>query len=257
MKEEENIVAYFLRVDETMNIIRGLGEKIEEPIIVQKILRSLPMRFCSKISTIEERIDLDTMTVDELHGTLTAYEMRTEQEDPSGKEAAFKASNQKGTSKQKSKSKYSNHDESDSEEEANFVRNLRRGTCKYKGKLPLKCFKCGRIGHFASKCPYAKNPNSNDENNCKKNESLQKYKKGNNGRFAKSKNIYSKEDNNSSDNDTNNDDDMLFMAIDTIEIHDDHEGSEEEGEVDLEAELISSLEELNKERKKNKLLKKD
>ena len=77
MKEEENIVAYLLRVDETMNIIRGLGEKIEESTIVQKILRSLPMRFDSKILVIEERTDLDTMTVDELHGTLTAYEMRT------------------------------------------------------------------------------------------------------------------------------------------------------------------------------------
>ena len=240
-----------------MNIIRGLGEKIKEPIIVQKILRSLPMRFDSKISTIEERIDLDTMTVDDLHGTLTTYEMRTEQEDPSRKEVDFKASNQKGTSKQKSKSEYSNYDDSDNEEEANFVRKLRRGTRKYKGKLPLKCFECGRIGHFSSKCPYAKNPNSNDENNCRKNENFQKYKKGNNGRFAKSKNIYSKEDNNSSDDDTDNDDGVLFMTIDTKEIPDDHEGSEEEGEVDLEAKLISALEELNKERKKNKLLKKE
>ena len=39
------------------------------------------------------------MTVDELHGTLTTYEMRTKQEELSRKEAAFKASNQKGTSK--------------------------------------------------------------------------------------------------------------------------------------------------------------
>ena len=72
MKEEENIAAYFLRVNEIVNIIRGLGERIQESVIVQKILRSLPMRFDSKISTIEERSDLDTMTVDELHGTLTA-----------------------------------------------------------------------------------------------------------------------------------------------------------------------------------------
>lgn len=47
------------------------------------------------------------------------------------------------------------------------------------------------------------------------------------------------------------------MAIDTKEIPDNHEGSEEEGEVDLEGELISALEELDKERKKNKLLKKE
>lgn len=61
-----------------MNNIKGLGEKIEGSIIIQKILRSLPMRFDSKISAIEERLDLETMTVDELHGILTTYEMRTE-----------------------------------------------------------------------------------------------------------------------------------------------------------------------------------
>jgi hypothetical protein len=45
MKENENIVAYFLRIDETVNVIIGLGVEIKEYVIVQKVLRSLPMRF--------------------------------------------------------------------------------------------------------------------------------------------------------------------------------------------------------------------
>jgi hypothetical protein len=49
MKEDEDIATYFLRVDETVNAIIGLGEEIEESVIVQKILRSLPMRFNPKI----------------------------------------------------------------------------------------------------------------------------------------------------------------------------------------------------------------
>jgi hypothetical protein len=49
------------------------------------------MRFDSKISTLEERVDLPTMTMDELHGILTIYEMGTEQHNPFTKEAAFKA----------------------------------------------------------------------------------------------------------------------------------------------------------------------
>ena len=74
------------------------------------------------------------------------------------------------------------------------------------------------------------------------------------------KNFYSKENSSSSDDDFDSDNDsekVIFMAIDTKEINDDHDESEEEGEVDLEAELISSLEELHKERKKNRLLKKE
>jgi hypothetical protein len=58
MKEDENFAAYFLRVDETVNEIIGLGEEIEEFVIVQKVLRPLPMRFDPKISALEEISDL-------------------------------------------------------------------------------------------------------------------------------------------------------------------------------------------------------
>jgi hypothetical protein len=130
MKEDENIAAYFLRVDETMNAIRGLGEEVDESIIVQKVLRSLPMRFDPKISALEERTDLDSISMDELHGIFTAYEMRTEQENPVTKEATFKASKKsKKKGKQKEKSDSSNSDISEDDEEvANFVRRLKKGT---------------------------------------------------------------------------------------------------------------------------------
>jgi sirohydrochlorin ferrochelatase len=53
MKEDEDIIAYFLRVDETVNAIIGLREEIEKSVIVQNIQRSIPMRFNPKISTLE------------------------------------------------------------------------------------------------------------------------------------------------------------------------------------------------------------
>jgi hypothetical protein len=92
MKEDENIPAYFLRVDETVNAIIGLGEEIKEYVIVQKVLISLPMIFDPKISALEERADLNSISMDELHGIFTTYEMRTEQENPDIKEVAFKES---------------------------------------------------------------------------------------------------------------------------------------------------------------------
>jgi hypothetical protein len=36
MKEDENIASYFLRVDEAVNAIIGLGEEIKESVIFQK-----------------------------------------------------------------------------------------------------------------------------------------------------------------------------------------------------------------------------
>ena len=52
MKEDENIAAYVLRVDEMVNVIKGMGEEIKEPIIFQKVLWSLPMRFDPNISSL-------------------------------------------------------------------------------------------------------------------------------------------------------------------------------------------------------------
>jgi hypothetical protein len=76
MKEEKNIVEYLHRVDEVVKSIREAGEELVDKPIVQNILRSLPMRYDSKISTIEDRLELEKLTVDKLHGIRTTYEMR-------------------------------------------------------------------------------------------------------------------------------------------------------------------------------------
>jgi hypothetical protein len=73
MNEDEDITAYFPRVDEVVNGIKGMGDEIKEQVVVKKVLRSLPMIFDSNISSLEEREDLATMTMDEFHGTLTFF----------------------------------------------------------------------------------------------------------------------------------------------------------------------------------------
>jgi hypothetical protein len=92
MNDEENVVAYLLRVDEIFNTIKVLGETVSKPMIVQKVLRSLPLIFYSKVSSIEEIKDMDKLTMDELHGILNTYEMRTEKEKPSKREKTCKSS---------------------------------------------------------------------------------------------------------------------------------------------------------------------
>ncbi|XP_059070585.1 uncharacterized protein LOC131860219 [Cryptomeria japonica] len=91
MKEDEDIAAYFLRVDEIVNAITSLGEEVEDTLLVQKLLRTLTMKFDPKVSAIEEMKDLKTLTKDELFGILTAYEMRREDK-PSQKEVGHYAS---------------------------------------------------------------------------------------------------------------------------------------------------------------------
>lgn len=67
MDDKEHIASLFLRVAGVVNSLKGLGENIEESTIVQKVLRSLPDKFDSKVSAIEEIKDLDTLKMDELH----------------------------------------------------------------------------------------------------------------------------------------------------------------------------------------------
>jgi hypothetical protein len=157
MKEDHNIETYFLRVDETVNSIIGLGEEVDESIIVQKVLRSLPMRFDPNISVLEERVDIESISMDELDGIFTADEMRTERENLGIKEATFKASKRSNKNRKKKKKEYSSSSDisKDDEEVANFVIILKKGTDdRYKGNLPLICFNYDGIGHFSYKCPH-------------------------------------------------------------------------------------------------------
>jgi hypothetical protein len=94
MNEKEDIATYFLRADEVFNAIRVLGEELDESLVVQKVLRSLLLKYDAKVSSIEETRDLTIMTMDELHGSLIAYEMRTSTEsDQPNNETTFKAIN--------------------------------------------------------------------------------------------------------------------------------------------------------------------
>ena len=160
MQEKENVATYLLYVDEIVNTIIGLGEKVEELMIVKKVLRSLPLIFDAKFSAIEEMKDLDSLTMDELHGILTAYEMKTKKENPIKRKTTFKASKMTKNGENESSDIFDNESNA---MEVHFVRKLKKGFGKYKSKLPFKFFNCGKVGHFSNKCPYAKDESSDDE----------------------------------------------------------------------------------------------
>ena len=125
-----------------------------------------------------------------------------------------------------------------------FTKGLQRGTDKYKGKLPFKCFNCGKIGHFASKCPYK---DSDKENDGSTKTSEKQNRRPNQGKFIKKKNnLYSKEETESSSDEDNDDEEFIFIGVDQPIIRKKKEIVEEEmeAEVDYEGELISALDDL-------------
>ena len=47
--------------------------------------------------------------------------------------------------------------------EEKIVRRLKKESRKYQGKFPFKCFNCGKIGYFVSKCPHQKKEHNSDD----------------------------------------------------------------------------------------------
>jgi len=90
--------------------------------------------------------------MEQLHGTLTTYEMRIGGNKIEPKEVTSKFI--KNHTKNRGHQDFSSCDLN--EEMAQFVRKFKRDSGKYKSKLPFNCFDYGRVGNFASKFPYTK-----------------------------------------------------------------------------------------------------
>eukprot|EP00253_Pinus_taeda_P035029 PITA_35029 len=99
MHNDESIASYFLCIDEIVCCMKNLGEEIKEVTLVEKVLRSLSAKFESKVFSIEENQDLQTITMTQLHIILTAFKMRKGGSSDM-REAEFKALGKKNSMNQ-------------------------------------------------------------------------------------------------------------------------------------------------------------
>jgi hypothetical protein len=159
----------------------------------------------------------------------------------------------KPTSREASFKENKNEDSEPDEIEEKFVRRLNKGSGKYQGNFPFKCFNYGRIGHFASKCPHKKKDQDS------KDEEKYKFK-----RFGKKKTLCVNNDDSLgyTDSDSSCEDKINDFMLMAKEDYDNKitrsDVDDEESMVDLEGELISALEEIYrlglKMKKKKQLL---
>ena len=75
MEEDELFNEFYAKFKEIVNSTFNLEETISKPKIVRKVLRSLPERFHTKITTIEESKDIDKIPLTELVGNMQTYEL--------------------------------------------------------------------------------------------------------------------------------------------------------------------------------------
>lgn len=100
MKSGESVSDFFSRTMAIVNKMRVHGEKIEDVTVLEKILRSMTPKFNYVVCSIEESKDIDTLSIDELQGSLLVHEQKMTQQDT--EEQALQAStniSQKGRGK--------------------------------------------------------------------------------------------------------------------------------------------------------------
>ena len=100
MKEIETIVEMITTFTDIVNGLEVLGKTYKEFEKVMKILRSLPSKWHTKVTAIQEAKDLTKLPMEELIGSLMTYEINLtkklqEGEDKKKKSIALKATTKK------------------------------------------------------------------------------------------------------------------------------------------------------------------
>ena len=101
--------------------------------------------------------------------------------------------------------------------------------------MPFKCFDCGKIEHFAFRCPYPTDTPKSEKDTRKSFKKNPLYKKK---YYKGTKNFYSKEEDNSSNSSDSEVSELLFLGIKEPNKKEDYKyemKSDVEAEVNMEA----------------------
>ncbi|XP_052116706.1 uncharacterized protein LOC107486173 [Arachis duranensis] len=91
MSSSETVEQYFTRVIDLVNKMRVYGEDMLDSKVVEKILRTMPMKYDHVVTTILESHDMDTMTIAELQGTMESHISRILEKSEKSTEEALKS----------------------------------------------------------------------------------------------------------------------------------------------------------------------
>ncbi|CAL2276538.1 unnamed protein product [Prunus armeniaca] len=133
MKAGESVNDYFGRTLIIANKMRIHGERMEDVVIIEKILRSMTPKYDYVVCSIEESNDLDILSIDELQSSLLVHEQRISRHTVD--EQALQIT----------------HGQPGGRGGGSF-RGRGRGRGRF-DKSTLECYNCHELGHFQWECP--------------------------------------------------------------------------------------------------------
>ena len=153
MKETDKIDDFVGKLSEISSKSAALGESMEEAKLVKKFLQGLPRKkYIHIVASLEQLLDLNTTGFEDVVGRLKAYEER------------ISAEEEEETQESQSKLMYSNTEPQtyrDTEYRGrgrgnryhNRGRGLGHGYWEGRDASKITCFRCDKVGHFATTCP--------------------------------------------------------------------------------------------------------
>uniref|UniRef100_A0A803NL55 Uncharacterized protein n=1 Tax=Cannabis sativa TaxID=3483 RepID=A0A803NL55_CANSA len=75
MTESKTLSEFYERLSDIFNEYFSLGEKLDDSVLVRKIVQVLHDRFNVKLTAMEEAKDFSTIKVEELMGSLCTFEL--------------------------------------------------------------------------------------------------------------------------------------------------------------------------------------
>ena len=169
MKNDDTIDIFAGKLAEITSKSASLGETIEEPKLVKKFLKSLPRKkYIHMVASLEQVLDLNTMSYEDIVGRLKAYEERiaeedeedthddqeklmygdTSQENHGGNYNSGRGRGRGGRSNWRGRGRGRVGSTFQSQREAYKQRQGGGGDLTH-----ITCFSCDKQGHYASDCP--------------------------------------------------------------------------------------------------------